>query len=95
MPRVGEAVYPYTGPSGYECMPSVYSDQRGPFGRNVGLATAIKKTVNEAGHDIPVVTAGGIGTFEMAEGILQREEAERQREEELLRELKARGPEDF
>ena len=34
-PKVGEAVYPYTGPSGYECMPTVVSDERGPFGRNV------------------------------------------------------------
>ena len=34
-PKVGEAAYPYTGPSGYECMPSYYSDARGPFGRNV------------------------------------------------------------
>jgi hypothetical protein len=24
------AVYPYTGPSGYECMPTIYSDARGP-----------------------------------------------------------------
>ena len=37
-PRVGEAVYPYTGPSGYECMPTVISDDRGPFGRNLMLA---------------------------------------------------------
>ena len=34
-PRVGWARYPYTGPSGYECMPTVRSDERGPFGRNV------------------------------------------------------------
>src|SRR5690606_31785306 len=34
-PKVGHAVYPYTGPSGYECMPTVYSDAKGPFGRNV------------------------------------------------------------
>ncbi|MFO1402632.1 MAG: hypothetical protein U1F30_15705 [Steroidobacteraceae bacterium] len=25
-PKVGDAAYPYTGPSGYECMPSYYSD---------------------------------------------------------------------
>ena len=33
-PRIGWARYPYTGPSGYECMPTVRSDARGPFGRN-------------------------------------------------------------
>ncbi len=32
-PKVGWAAYPYTGPSGYECMPSYYSDAQGPFGR--------------------------------------------------------------
>ena len=34
-PKIGEAAYPYTGRSGYECMPSYYSDAQGPFGRNV------------------------------------------------------------
>ena len=75
-PKVGQAVYPYTGPSGYECMPTVYSDARGPFGRNVPLAAAIKRAVNAAGCATPVVTSGGIGTFELAEGILQRGEAD-------------------
>ena len=32
-PKVGQAVYPYTGQSGYECMPTTLSDERGPFGR--------------------------------------------------------------
>ena len=41
-PKIGEAVYPYTGESGYECMPTVVSDARGPFGRNVPLAAAIR-----------------------------------------------------
>src|SRR5205085_7883995 len=30
-PKVGQAVYPYTGQSGYECMPTVLSDAVGPF----------------------------------------------------------------
>ena len=29
-PGVGEAAYPYTGPSGYECMPQHLSDDAGP-----------------------------------------------------------------
>ena len=37
-PTVGWAAYPYTGPSGYECMPQYVSDERGPFGRNVDPA---------------------------------------------------------
>jgi 2,4-dienoyl-CoA reductase-like NADH-dependent reductase (Old Yellow Enzyme family) len=75
-PRVGEAVYPYTGRSGYECMPTVISDERGPFGRNVPLAARIRRAVREAGHTTPVVTSGGIGTFEQAEAILERGEAD-------------------
>ena len=75
-PRVGEAAYPYTGPSGHECMPTVYGDARGPFGRNVPLAATIRAAVRAAGHATPVVAAGGIATFEQAEGILARGEAD-------------------
>jgi dimethylglycine catabolism A len=70
-PKVGQAVYPYTGRSGYECMPTVISDARGPFGRNVPHAAAIKRAVNDAGFQTPVVAAGGICTFEQAEEILE------------------------
>ena len=75
-PRVGHAVYPYTGPSGQECMPTVRIDADGPFGRNVPLAAAIRQAVRADGHGTPVVTAGGICTFEQAEGILQRGDAD-------------------
>jgi 2,4-dienoyl-CoA reductase-like NADH-dependent reductase (Old Yellow Enzyme family) len=75
-PKVGQAVYPYTGRSGYECMPTVISDQKGPFGRNVPLAAAIKHAVNEAGLHTPVVTSGGISTFEQAEDILRNGQAD-------------------
>jgi dimethylglycine catabolism A len=75
-PRVGEAVYPYTGRSGYECMPTVLSDARGPFARNVPLAARIRRAIREADRDTPVVTSGGIGTFDQAEGILERGEAD-------------------
>jgi 2,4-dienoyl-CoA reductase-like NADH-dependent reductase (Old Yellow Enzyme family) len=75
-PKVGEAVYPYTGESGYECMPTVISDERGPFGRNVPLAAAIRRAVRAAGYETPVVTSGGIHSFEQAEGILRRGEAD-------------------
>jgi 2,4-dienoyl-CoA reductase-like NADH-dependent reductase (Old Yellow Enzyme family) len=75
-PKVGHAVYPYTGPSGYECMPTVWSDERGPFGRNVGLAATIRQAVRDAGCDTPIVTSGGISTFEQAERILQDGEAD-------------------
>ncbi|HEX7998374.1 MAG TPA: hypothetical protein VF528_08290 [Pyrinomonadaceae bacterium] len=75
-PRVGHAVYPYTGESGYECMPTVLSDERGPFSRNVPLVAAIRRAVNEAGLETPLVAAGGISTFEQAEEILQRGEAD-------------------
>jgi 2,4-dienoyl-CoA reductase-like NADH-dependent reductase (Old Yellow Enzyme family) len=75
-PKLGEAVYPYTGESGYECMPTVVSDARGPFGRNVPLAAAIRRAVRAAGHETPVVTSGGIFSFDQAEAILARGEAD-------------------
>ena len=75
-PKVGWASYPYTGESGYECMPTIYSDARGPFARNVGLAAAIRGAVHAAGVAVPVVTAGGICEFAQAEEILARGEAD-------------------
>ena len=75
-PKVGHAVYPYTGQSGYECMPTTLSDKQGPFSRNVPLVGEIKRAVNSAGFKTPVVAAGGITTFEQAESILQRGDAD-------------------
>jgi dimethylglycine catabolism A len=69
-PKIGAAVYPYTGPSGYECMPSYYSDARGPYGRNLGPAARIRAHVRAAGHTVPIVVAGGIHNFEQAEAAL-------------------------
>lgn len=75
-PKVGEAAYPYTGRSGYECMPTVVSDARGPFARNVPKQASVRAAVREAGFDVPVVVAGGICSFEQAEGILRRGEGD-------------------
>lgn len=75
-PKVGQAVYPYTGQSGYECMPTVISDARGPFGRSVPLVAQIKAAVNASGFNTPLVVTGGIATFEQAERILERGEAD-------------------
>ncbi len=75
-PKVGQAVYPYTGQSGYECMPTVLSDETGPFGRTVPLVAAIKQEVNDAGFKTPIVATGGISTFEQAEDILRRDQAD-------------------
>ena len=69
-PKVGEAAYPYTGRSGYECMPSYYSDARGPFGRNVEAATRIRARLRDAGLKTPVVLCGGIHHFDQAEQAL-------------------------
>ncbi|MEP6921271.1 MAG: NADH:flavin oxidoreductase [bacterium] len=75
-PKVGQAVYPYTGRSGYECMPTTLSDEVGPFSRNVPQVAQIKKAVNAAGFRTPVIATGGISTFEQAAEILQRDEAD-------------------
>ena len=57
-------------------MPTVYSDTRGPFGRNVSLSAAIRRAIRERGLETPVVASGGIGTFELAESILRNGEAD-------------------
>jgi 2,4-dienoyl-CoA reductase-like NADH-dependent reductase (Old Yellow Enzyme family) len=71
-PKVGWAAYPYTGPSGYECMPTVRSDARGPFGRNVAATARIRNAIRRQGLETPVVVCGGICTFDQAEDVLAR-----------------------
>ncbi|HUQ04913.1 MAG TPA: NADH:flavin oxidoreductase, partial [Kofleriaceae bacterium] len=71
-PKVGWSVYPYTGESGYECMPTIYSDAVGPFGRNLPLAATVRAAVRAAGYETPIVGAGGIEDFHQAEGALVR-----------------------
>lgn len=75
-PAVGWAAYPYTGPSGYECMPTVLSDARGPFGRNVEATSRIRRAIRAAGLETPVVVTGGIAGFDQAERILERGDAD-------------------
>jgi len=75
-PKVGEAAYPYTGPSGYECMPSYYSDARGPFGRNLAPSMQIRSAMRAAGHATPLITSGGIHNFEQAEAVLASGQAD-------------------
>jgi len=75
-PKVGAAAYPYTGPSGHECMPTVRVEGanedglEGPFGRNLPLARRIREVIRATGLETPVVGAGGINDFELAEGAL-------------------------
>ncbi len=75
-PKVGEAAYPYTGPSGHECMPTALGDERGPFGRNVPKQAQVRAAVRAAGFETPVVVAGGICSFDQAESILARGEGD-------------------
>jgi dimethylglycine catabolism A len=75
-PKIGEAVYPYTGRSGYECMPSYFSDARGPFGRNVAPAARIRAVLRRNGYSTPIVLAGGIHHFRQAEQALADESAD-------------------
>jgi dimethylglycine catabolism A len=69
-PKVGGASYPYTGRSGYECMPSYYSDAQGPFGRNLESTARIRAAIRGLGLATPVVATGGIHNFEQAEAVL-------------------------
>jgi 2,4-dienoyl-CoA reductase-like NADH-dependent reductase (Old Yellow Enzyme family) len=69
-PAVGEAAYPYTGHSGLMCMPT----HQYPEAYNLPLPTAIRAAVRAGGFTTPVVGAGRIDTYEVAEGALQRGE---------------------
>jgi len=70
-PKVGAAAYPYTGPSGYECMPSYISDAKGPFGRNAEPVARIRSALRAEGLETPVVLAGGFYGFQQAETALR------------------------
>lgn len=75
-PAIGAAAYPYTGPSGYECMPQYVSDAAGPFGRNAPAAARIRAAVRAAGRETPVVLAGGVHGFAQAEAMLASGQAD-------------------
>ncbi len=70
-PKVGAAAYPYTGPSGHECMPTVRIEAPGPFGRNLHLARSIRSTLRAAGLTQPVIGAGGLSSYAQLEAALQ------------------------
>ena len=75
-PKVGKAAYPYTGASGYECMPQYLSDKKGPFGRNVEPVTCIRQALRAKGISTPVIVAGGIHNFTQAETLLTQQKAD-------------------
>ncbi len=72
IPVEGEALDPYTGYSGHRSMPPKWMPEK----VNVYLAAEIKRTINEAGFNTPVITAGRIPTAEVAENVLQNNEAD-------------------
>ena len=75
-PGVGSSAYPYTGRSGYECMPQYLSDEFGPFGRNIAPTARIRQAIHAAGLAPPLVCTGGVHNFEMAEAMLAREDCD-------------------
>jgi dimethylglycine catabolism A len=75
-PKIGQAAYPYTGPSGHECMPSTNIAAPGPFGRNLTATTAVTRAVRAAGYATPTVACGGIASFWQAEQVLAAGDAD-------------------
>jgi 2,4-dienoyl-CoA reductase-like NADH-dependent reductase (Old Yellow Enzyme family) len=57
-------------------MPTVRSDERGPFGRNLPLSAAIRSAIRARGLSTPVVAAGGICNFDLAEDALRSGQAD-------------------
>jgi 2,4-dienoyl-CoA reductase-like NADH-dependent reductase (Old Yellow Enzyme family) len=72
IPKEGESLDPYTGYSGHRTMPPKWMPEK----VNVYLAADIKQTVNQAGFNPTIITAGRIPTAEVAEDILQNGEAD-------------------
>lgn len=72
IPRHGEALDPYTGYSGSRTMPLTWMPEK----VNVYLASDIRRTLTEAGFTTPMVTAGRIPTAQVAETIIQNNEAD-------------------
>jgi len=70
-PIIGDAAYPYTGPSGYECIPGYLSDAFGPFGRNFAATTKVRAAIQSQGFNTPVVVTGGIHDFQQAQSLLE------------------------
>ncbi|MFH0813872.1 MAG: NADH:flavin oxidoreductase [Pseudomonadota bacterium] len=72
IPKEGEALDPYTGYSGHRSMPPKWMPEK----VNVYLAAEIKKTINNAGFNIPIITAGRIPTAKVAESVFTNNEAD-------------------
>lgn len=71
-PKIGQAIYPYTGYSGSMCMPNWTF----AAAYNHPYACAIKQALASHGFRTPVVTCGRIQTFQVAENILRSGEAD-------------------
>ncbi|MBI4318345.1 MAG: NADH:flavin oxidoreductase [Chloroflexi bacterium] len=71
-PNPGEPWSAYTGYSGLRCWPRAWM----PDAANAYLAEGVRNSLREAGHTIPVITAGKIPTPDLAEKILQKEQAD-------------------
>lgn len=67
-PAVGEAAYPYTGHSGLMCMPTF----KYPIANNLHLPSGIRSAVWNSGFRTPVVGAGRINHYAVAESALQQ-----------------------
>jgi 2,4-dienoyl-CoA reductase-like NADH-dependent reductase (Old Yellow Enzyme family) len=70
--KPGKPLDCYSGYSGKRCWPRWYM----PDGTNVYLAEAIKTAINQAGYQIPVITAGKIPFPSLAEEILREGKAD-------------------
>lgn len=71
-PEEGKPLDPYTGYSGSRSMPPHWMPEK----VNVYLAADIKRTLNSQGFNTPVVAAGRIPSAQVAETVLQNNEAD-------------------
>lgn len=55
---------------GRRLVPQYISDAHGPFGRNAQATASIRSAIRAAGLDTPIICAGDVHNFEMAEQLL-------------------------
>ncbi len=75
-PIIGSAAYPYTGPSGALTMPTLRRKGRRPFGEQLPFSSDIRARLRASGLFTPVIAAGALGSFRLAESALKSGQAD-------------------
>ena len=75
-PRLGGPPIRTLAAAAMNACPRTLSDEQGPWGRNVEPVACLRNAVREAGFATPVISTGGIYSFEQAESLLAEGKAD-------------------